>query len=266
MNLGMPVLMELETPKSNAQLCARLGLQTLELSMNLPQCCPEALSAEGLRALAGEHGVALTLHLPEEMDLATFHEFVRRGHMQRAVEAVRWAAAGGIKLINMHLHAGVYYTLPEGRSYVYAAQAQGFAKRLLHGVRELSGICADHGIALCVENTGQFNLDFLAGPLQALLDEGAVGLTWDTGHDGKAGFADRPFLLRNAAALRHMHLHDFDDSHDHWPLNTGRLNLAEMLHLAQAHDLSVILEVKTARALERSVEVVRERLSKIDAI
>lgn len=265
MNLGMPVLLELETPQRSAQLCARLGLRTLELSMNLPQCCPEAQDAAALRALSADHGLELTLHLPEEMDLATFHEPVRRGHLERAVQAVRWAASGGVKLVNMHLHAGVYYTLPEGRSYVYATQAD-FAQRLCNGVGELARAAAAEGVSLCVENTGQFNLPFLSAPLQRLVDAGAVSLTWDTGHDGKNGFADRPFLLRNAAALRHMHLHDFDDSHDHWPLNTGKLNLGEMLHLAEELRLSVILEVKTARALERSVEVVREKLFKMNAV
>lgn len=259
MNFGMPVLIELESPRDNAELCARLGLRTLELSMNLPNCCPEALSPADLRALASDHGLELTLHLPEEMDLATFHEPVRRGHLQRAVEAVGWAAAGGIKLVNMHLSAGVYYTLPEGRVYVYEEWPQ-FPQRLLDGVSQLAQAAAQEGVTLCVENTGQFNLGYMTRPLQALLDQGKVALTWDTGHDGRNGHADRPFILRNIAALRHMHLHDFDDKHDHWPLNTGKLNLDEMLRLARECDLSVILEVKTARALERSVEVVRRKL------
>lgn len=259
MTLGMPVLIELESPRRNAELCARLGLRTLELSMNLPSCCPEALSAGQLRALASEYGLELSLHLPEELDLATFHEPVRQGHLQRAVQAVRWAAAGGVKLVNMHLNAGVYYTLPEGRVFVYETWPP-FSQRLLEGMDQLCRVAAQEGVTLCVENTGQFNMDFMAQPLQALVDQGAVALTWDTGHDGKSGYNDRPFLLCNIAALRHMHLHDFDENHDHWPLNTGKLDLPQMLRLVRERDLSVIVEVKTAQALERSVEVLR-RLS-----
>jgi sugar phosphate isomerase/epimerase len=265
MKLGMPVLIELEGLRQNAGLCARLELQMLELSMNLPQYCPEMLNPSAVRAVSAASGLQISLHLPEEADLGTFHPPVRQGHLERAIAALRWAAEAGIVLVNMHLNAGVYYSLPDSRVYVYERQADGFRERMMDGMARLAQEAGALGITLCVENTGQFSLDFLSAPLQQLVDSGLVGLTWDTGHDGKAGFADKPFILRNHKALRHMHLHDFDDRHDHWPICTGNLNLTEALEIACDLDLSVIIEVKTARALEHSVEAVRQRLEEMGA-
>ena len=259
MKLGMPVLIELEDLRQNVEMCTRLGLQTLELSMNLPQYCPEALRPADVLAFKST-GLDFTLHLPEEADFGAFHPQVRQGHIARAIEAVHWAAEAGIALVNMHMNTGVYYTLPESRVYVYDRQYEQYKARLMDGMAELSQAALAAGITLCVENTGQFSLAFMTKPLQELLDSALVYLTWDTGHDGKSGFADKPFIMRNINYLRHMHLHDFDDRHDHWPLCTGRLNLDEAIGLALELDLTVIVEVKTARALERSVEAVRQKL------
>lgn len=257
--LGMPVLIELPGLHSNLALCGELGLSVLELSMNLPQYCPEALPAAAARKAQQASGIAFTLHLPEELDLATFHGSIREGCLQRAVEAVRWAGEACIGLVNMHLHGGVYYTLPDSRVFVYERYCEQFRTNLLRSMEVLSAEAAHAGVTLAVENTGQFHLDYIADPLQQLLDGGLVDLTWDTGHDGAAGLADNPFILKNLRHLRHMHLHDYTGESCHKPLFTGELDVTEALSLAEAAGAVAIVEVKTAGALRESVAAIKRR-------
>ncbi len=48
MKLGMPTLIELNTLEDNAKLCKELGLDFIEINMNLPQFQASTLSAEHL--------------------------------------------------------------------------------------------------------------------------------------------------------------------------------------------------------------------------
>lgn len=226
--------------------------------MNLPMYCPEALPSRLVRQAREQSGIAFTLHLPEELDLGTFHGAMREGYLNRALQAVRWAWEAGIPLVNMHLNAGVYYTLPERRVYVYDTVREQFRGNLLRSIEVLRREAERAGAALCVENTGQWHLPHLAEPLQEMLDTGLVWLTWDTGHDGAAGLADRPFIHKNRSRLRHMHLNDYAGDRCHLPLYTGDLDVAGALAAAGSAQCAVIVEVKTVRALEESVIRLRQ--------
>lgn len=257
--LGMPVLIELPDLQSNLELCLRLGLASLELSMNLPQYCPEALPAGDVLRFNRETGIAFSLHLPEELDLGSFHEPMRRGCLARAVEALRWAGEAGVKIVVMHLNPGVHYKLPDRRVFVYERESEGYRKKLLESFAELSAVAQTSGVALCLENTGNFHLPHAAGPLQELLDAGLIGLVWDTGHDGEAGLVDKPFILKNLGCLAHMHLHDYADGRCHLPLYSGCLDVAEALGVARERGITAVVEVKSAAALGESVKMLRER-------
>lgn len=257
---GMPMLFELPNLASNIEMCLRLDLNVLELSMNLPEYCPEAFPARAAREAMKQSGIAFTLHLPEELDLGTFHAPLRYGCLARAVDAVRWAGEAGVRLVNMHLNTGVYFTLPDRRVYVYERDYSHYHDNLMQSMEALSAEVETCGVTLCVENTGHSGLRHMQEPLQEMAEAGLVGLTWDTGHDGAAGLADKPFMLSNLRHLRHMHLHDYTHGRDHLPLFTGDLDITEALSIADRGDLTVIVEVKTAAALERSVIRLKEWL------
>lgn len=91
MKFGIPTLIEIPDFKSTVELCNELGLAFIELNMNMPQFCPESVEPTEIKRISEETGIEFTLHLPEETDLATFHEAVRLGHMERCKEAALWA-------------------------------------------------------------------------------------------------------------------------------------------------------------------------------
>ena len=75
----MPTLIEFKTLKQNVDLCKELGLDFIELNMNLPICLPENLSHQEIRHITKEYGIEFTVHLPEEIDLSSFHPAIRLG-------------------------------------------------------------------------------------------------------------------------------------------------------------------------------------------
>ena len=112
MKLGMPTLVEYARLEDNLELCRRLGLEFVEINMNLPVCNPEVTGYAELLRLKREYGVELTVHLPEELDLGSIHGAMRQGHVQRCKEAVDWASGAEIGILNLHLNPGVFFSLP----------------------------------------------------------------------------------------------------------------------------------------------------------
>ncbi|NBD26308.1 sugar phosphate isomerase/epimerase family protein [Paenibacillus glycinis] len=259
MKLGMPTLVEFKRLEQNVELCRELQLDFVELNMNLPICIPENLDPTHLRAITEETGIAFTLHLPEELDLASFQPRIRQGHMACCIEAMDWASLAGIGTLNMHVNNGIYFTLPDGREWINAAYETEFIALLLDSYRALYRHAERRGIRLCIENTCNFQLPFIRHALDRLAAFDNFCLTWDTGHDAKTGFREEPALLAHAGRIRHMHLHDCRAQSDHQTLYSGDVPIHRRLDFAQAHGISAVIEVKTGEALRESVRRLRER-------
>lgn len=253
MKLGMPTLIEYEDLDANITLCRELKLDFIELNMNMPPFNPERLEAGEIARTSGEHGIGFTLHLPEEIDLGSIHPSVRRGQVERCLEAIRWASEAGIHTVNMHLNPGVYFTLPDRKVWINERYAQLFKQTVVESFTEIDALAGRLNVAVCVENTRNFQMPFISDTLDALMDFDAFALTWDAGHDGRGGFQEQPYFQRNEARLKHMHLHDCNGSSDHQPLYSGIVPIEERLRLAEALDLSVVIEVKTSGSLRESI-------------
>lgn len=91
-----------------------------------------------------------------------------------------------------------------------------------------------------------------------LLQRGLVYLTWDVGHDAKAGYSDSKFIKAHSSSLRHMHLHDVDDKSDHQILFSGKVDIHQRIEIARDNDLNIVVEVKTIEALRESVRRLKE--------
>ncbi|MCY9698155.1 apurinic/apyrimidinic endonuclease family protein [Paenibacillus alginolyticus] len=130
MQLGMPTLIEFKTLEQNVDLCKELGLDFIELNMNLPICLPENLSHQEIRHIKKGYDIEFTVHLPEEIDLSSFHPSIRMGHLQRCKETIEWANMAGIQTLNMHLNNGIYFTLPHERMWINEQYESEFNKLL----------------------------------------------------------------------------------------------------------------------------------------
>ena len=76
MKLGMPALLEHESLEQTAALCRDLGLDFIELNLNLPQYQPGRVDVAEIRRVAAEYGVEYSLHLDENLNLFEFNPMV----------------------------------------------------------------------------------------------------------------------------------------------------------------------------------------------
>lgn len=256
MKFGMPTLLGCPDAESNAALCRRLGLQFVELNMNLPMFQADRLDA--LLDAAGRHGVELTLHLDENLDPANFNPLVSEAYLETLRASIRAAKRLGAPIVNMHMNKGVYFTLPEGKTYLYERYRDAYLSRIdaLRSLceREVRGSM----VRVAIENTDGY-LDFQREAILRLLESQAFVLTWDVGHSHRAKRDDLPFLLEHAHRIAHFHIHDANASGDHLALGEGDVDLSERLGRARAAGARCVIETKTVRALESSVAWLRER-------
>ncbi|WP_233532179.1 sugar phosphate isomerase/epimerase family protein [Paenibacillus alkalitolerans] len=257
MKLGMPTLIEYESLQQNVNLCYELELDFIELNMNLPIYTPESLDIIDLEDVRNRYGIDFSIHLPEEIDLGSFHPSIRQGHLERCKETVRWASKSNIKTLNMHLNQGVSFTLPDQRVWVNERYEAQFTSLVYESYSELLELANQLNVDICVENTMNFQLPFVERTLNKLMQFDNFYLTWDVGHDGKCGFQEKPFFDKNLSRIRHMHLHDYNGRSDHQALYSGTVPINDRLQLAKELDISVVVEVKTGNSLIESIEKLR---------
>ena len=93
MKIGMPTLIEFDTIEENAAFARDLGLDFIELNMNLPQFQPNAIDVDRLKELSEEYGVFFTIHLDENLDPCDFNENVSEAYFKTVKETVQIAKA-----------------------------------------------------------------------------------------------------------------------------------------------------------------------------
>ena len=254
MRWGMPTMIELPDLKANAEVCRRLGLQFVEINMNLPMFQPEAL--EAAEALSEQYGVEFTIHLDENFAPADFNPLVAEAYMETMRRTLRAAKRIGAEVINMHLGRGVYFSLPDRTVYLFDQYPESYLNRM----RLLRELCSEEiggeRLRICVENTDGY-LDHQRRALELLLESPVFSLTWDVGHSHTAKLDDVPFLLAHRERLRHFHIHDAGKRRCHLALGEGEMELNRYLELADARKARCVLETKDVSALERSVEWLR---------
>src|SRR5690554_5908876 len=223
MRLGLPTLVKLKKLEDQIKLCKELKLDFIELNMNLPQFNTENLMKIDFKSHYKE-GIDFTIHLPEEMDLGSFEPYVRKSYVN-LVKRVINIIPENVNKLNMHLHKGVYFTLPDQKVYLYNEYEEQFKANLYNSFREILSLAKSKGIDICIENTGDFSKTYIQHALVDVLKEENVFLTWDVGHDAASGFLDTAFIKKNKSKIKHIHLHDAREKKNHLELYTGNLNI-----------------------------------------
>lgn len=257
MGFGMPSLIETATLEECAALCAELGLDFVELNMNLPQYQIQTMDAAHMKAVADKYGISYTIHLDENMNMADFNPLVAGAYRETVARTIELSRKLDVPVLNMHMPAGVYFTLPQGKVYLF----DRYRERFYEEMRAFRDACekaiGGSDIRVCVENWFGYT-HWQIEALDILLESPVFGLTFDIGHNHCKGGVDEPVILERGDRLRHMHFHDVVEGKDHRPLGTGELELSKYLALAEKHRCSVVLETKTITGLRESVRWLRK--------
>lgn len=256
--LGMPTLIELPELVDCARLCRELGLQFVELNMNLPQYQTDQICPTQFLEIAEQYGVFYTLHLDENMDVSAFNPYVAEAYLRTVMEAIALAKELHIPVLNMHLLRGVYFAMPEEKIFLFNVYLERYLKSMEAFRNRCEEAIGGDDVKICVENTGGYT-DFQVRALDLLLESPVFALTYDIGHDHGIGGRDGPIILQREERLTHFHFHDVKGAQLHLPLGAGEIDIKKFFRLAQAHQCRVVLETKTVQGLRQSVEWFRRR-------
>lgn len=259
MILGMPTLIECPTAEESAKLCKMLGLQFVELNMNLPAYQLDAVDIPHLQAVAEQYGIFYTIHLDENLNVSDFNPYVAEAYLRTVRETIALAKELRAPILNMHLSTGVYFTLPERKVFLFDVYRERYLESMCALRDTVDAAIGGAEIKLCIENCGKYT-DVQRQAIELLLQSSAFGLTFDIGHNACAKEPAEPFILAHGERLLHMHLHDADreSRKDHLALGTGGLDLKRYVALAKERNCTAVLETKTADGLCRSVEWMRK--------
>lgn len=253
MKIGMPSLVEYNTLNELVDLCLKLKLNFIELNMNLPYNFIENINPQELKKTTNETNIEFTMHMPDDADLGIFYESVRSGYVELFLNTIDWAEEAGVKLLNMHIIEGAKMTMPDKKIYIYEEYSQEFQNNFEKSIIALSKKAEKKSVILAIENSSNFGKTYIKKALDKSLLNPNIKLTWDTGHDALSKFTDKQYLMLNENKIAHMHLHDAVGTKDHQVLFEGELNINELLKFAQQKNIGVLVEVKTAEALEKSI-------------
>ena len=253
MRYGMPTLIELNSLEDNMRLCKNLGLDFVELNMNVPLYQTETLTPKEVKALKAEYGVDLTMHLPENFYFADFNGYMRQAAYSVFEESAQLAKASDIKVINMHMHTGTFFKMPDEKIYLQGAYKETYLNHVRAFKAKIEDSLQGTSIKVCIENACDFHYDFIQEAIKILLESDHVYLTWDTGHNVKGKYKDQVLLFEHAQSIKHVHLHDCAFGSDHLPLGTGELCIDTVMSKLTDTCESVVLESKTIEGVRRSV-------------
>ncbi|MGN1408848.1 MAG: sugar phosphate isomerase/epimerase family protein, partial [Eubacteriales bacterium] len=190
------------------------------------------------------------------INVSDFNRTVAGAYRKVVTDSIKTAKKLSAPSLNMHLSRGVYFTLPDGKVYlfdIYREQYLDSMKRLREDCeKEIGG----EEIKICVENTSGYT-GFQLEALDILLESEVFALTYDIGHDYCAGGADGEVIMNKSDRLRHFHIHDAQGKQNHLTFGEGELDLNKYFAIAKKYGCRAVIEVKTADALRKSVNLIK---------
>lgn len=254
MDFGMPTLIENKNLEENIALCKELGLQFIELNMNLPEYQIEKLEEVSIfRKAAEDAGIYFTIHLDENLNVADFNNSVSEAYRQTVLRTIHIAKELGAPILNMHMNHGVHFTLPDRKVQLFELYFDEYMKVFCEFREQCEKEIADSDIRICIENTDGFR-SYEQAVIRMLLESDVFALTWDIGHSNSVQNMDEPFILCYENKLKHFHIHDSLGRKDHMMLGTGEIDLSQRLSIAGKLQCRCVVETKTIEALRESVD------------
>lgn len=252
-NYGMPTLIETSALEECAKLCAELGLDFIELNMNMPQYQLDKIDVDYFKSIANKYGIYYTIHLDENLNISDLNPYVAEAYIKTVADTVEIAKQLSIKVINMHMARGVYFTLPDRKVYLFSEYKEQYLKSIVAFRNMCENAIGDADIKICIENCDGYE-DFQKEAIEMLLESKVFALTFDVGHNHGIGGTDEEFVMKHKNRLHHIHLHDAEGTKNHLALGTGEMNIEKYINLANEHNCRAVLETKTIDGLKQSVE------------
>lgn len=252
--IGMPALIEYETLEDNLNLCKKLGLDFIELNLNLPMY--NDMNIKETKALLKKYDLKVSIHLSELFNPFELDNVLRKAHLHVFKRAVKTTKELDGILINMHMLPGIHFKLPGKKIYLYETYKETY---LLY-VKEFITLVKSLDIKkLCIENVGIHDFEYIKEATDLLIASENIHLTYDIGHDITSGYRDRKYFDDNASHIKHYHIHDGTHTNNHLPLFSGDLDIDDFIKKAQSTESTYVIEVKSSTSLTESIRLLKEK-------
>ena len=259
MHFGMPSLIEINNLEETAALCKELGLDFIELSMNLPQFQIEKLEhTHEFKRISEKYGIFYTIHLEENLNFCDFNRAISKAYFDTVKKTIGVAKTLKIPVLNMHMKKGVYITLEGKKVFLFEKYNDSY----MRDVKVFKEMCekeiGNEAIKISIENTDGY-LDFEKKAIEYLLDSEVFTLTWDIGHSHKVNDIDEKFIMKHSDKLIHFHMHDARKNEDHLALGRGEIDLDQRFKIAEKLGCRCLIEEKTIKSLRESVNFMNSK-------
>jgi len=256
----MPTLIENPSLEQSLTLCSELGLDFIELNMNLLDYQTDELDMIKLCEIANEYDIYFTIHLDENLNPCDFNERVATAYTETVIRTIDNAKQLAIPILNMHMNPGVWFTLPDKKVFLFDKYESEYMLKLTAFRDACTAAIGSSNIQICVENCGDYgDKPYLHKGLTLLLQSPAFALTFDVGHNAGAGYSDEPTIMEHADRFTHFHIHDASGRSNHLILGEGDVDLTKYIDLVKSHSCRAVIEVKTVDGLQKSVEWLKAR-------
>lgn len=256
MKIGMATLVELKDFEANLKLCQSLGLDFVEVNMNLPMF-GTCMDVSGMKKLLANYQLGITLHVAERIDVCELDPVIRKGYLDAMIHTLKIANELKAFKVNMHMSEGIYFKLPDKKVFLYNTFKDDYMSHLQTFLEVVTEHIGD--TILCIENTGILHHDFVKEGCDILLKHNQIFLTYDIGHDITSGYKDREYYFEKDHKIQHYHIHDGTDTKNHLTLFTGDLDIHHFMNEVDNKSCSAVIEVKSQKHLETSIQALRSK-------
>ena len=252
--IGMPVLMEFDTIEENIIIAKELGLDFVELNINMLYCTPTEKMREDLLLFQKKYDIGFTLHYFDTLDISSNSKHYRN-YLYTEFSEIGKYLEGIIHKIVLHLEPGAYMTIKSVKNYVYAND-NDYVPRTLNTLKTIREILHTFGISIVCENVP---IHPFMETLYKTLNEHGFMFCFDIGHNVIYNdYLYESFKSKYNLFVSHMHMHNVYNKKDHQELSIGELYIPDYIKYAKDNNIDIVIEVKDLENLKKSITFLRE--------
>ena len=242
----MPILVEFNTLEQNIQLCNELGLDFIELNLDVPYCFIENIDTNIFK------NNNFTIHLSEKIDVGELNNNLRNFYIQEIERIISIGSKAKINKYNLHIDPGIHFSLPDKKIFIYQQYLEQYISSYEDSCKKLSEIATKYNVMILFENVKMES--YTSKAIEVISRYDNLFFTLDLGHNIRYGNTAKQEFLKYSNKIKHIHMHDYNGNKDHQELFTGNLDVQKELSFCEENNLDVVVEVKRKNELVNSIK------------